>query len=105
MGTTRNSMRRAEVGAVMSKSVNIEMNGEEEVEFSASISTDGDVEDLYVGVIIKGTSIRIEHLLNSKQRDYFEERIIQEASDLEENEKDAAAEQKFEEMRDERLGK
>jgi hypothetical protein len=87
----------------MSRYLKIEMTDEYEIEFGGSVNSDGDVEDLYVGVIIKGTSIAIEHLLNSKQRTDFEERIITEASDIAENEKHEKAERKFEEMRDERL--
>lgn len=67
----------------MSNSVKIEMNGEEEIEFSGSVSRDG-VEDLYVGVIIKGLAIDIEPLLNSKQREYFETLLEEEAFALEE---------------------
>lgn len=35
----------------------------------------GDIEDLYVGVIIKGTTIDITDKLNIKQREYIEERV------------------------------
>lgn len=81
----------------------IEMTDEFEVEFDGSINSDGDVEDLYVGVIIKGTSIAIESLLNQKQRTYFEEKIVQEAIGQEESARERAENQKFQEMRDERL--
>jgi hypothetical protein len=87
----------------MSKSVKIEMSGEEEIEFGGSINTDGDVEDLYVGLIIKGISIPIESLLTKIQRDYFEKLIFDEAKRLEEMEIDAEEQRKFEEKRDERL--
>ena len=76
------------------------MTGEEEIEFNGtcipgypasgpSYSSGGEpaeppeVEDLYVGVIIKGTSIDITKLLNEKQRGYFEDMLLEDASDRE----------------------
>ena len=38
-----------------------------------------EVEDLYVGVIIRGTSIDITSLLNDKQRTHFEDLCLEEA--------------------------
>ena len=40
-----------------------------------------EVEDLYVGVIIRGTAIDITSLLNEKQREWIEEKCFATATD------------------------
>jgi hypothetical protein len=73
----------------MSKKV--EQMSEYEVEFSGQICpaerdvgiNDAYIEDLYVGVIIKGQSIDITDKLTDKQRDHFEELLREEAVDNE----------------------
>jgi hypothetical protein len=81
----------------MSKKVEFTLDGEEiEIAGSCQQGTKGRraskfdalepdeppcVEDLYVGLIIGGTAIDITDRLNQKQRDYFEQKCFDEASD------------------------
>lgn len=58
------------------------------------------VEDVYVGVIIKGTAIDITALLNPKQLRGIEEECLLAAIDAENGEQDAADDARFESMRD-----
>jgi hypothetical protein len=59
----------------------------QQLSISASLFYDGSpeypasVEDLYVGVIIKGTSIDITKLLNKRQLDSIKEECLQEYDD------------------------
>ena len=83
----------------MRKSIKVELNCVEELEFSASVNADGDVEDLYVSVVIVGNVIDITDTLDLKQREYFEELALQDAIDREANAREYALESRGDEER------
>jgi hypothetical protein len=64
-----------------------------------------EVEDLYVGVIIGGVSIEITDKLPKKVRQRIEALCFEKAEEQEDDARDAAADARFEEMRDEKLGR
>lgn len=102
----------------MNRTKKIALNLEYEVEVCASVSPghpgtfrvghggsppEGpEVEDLYVGVIIKGTTIDITSLLNQKQLEHIEELCFENAQEQDEADRDASESQAFDRYKDER---
>jgi hypothetical protein len=98
------------------KSKKVEKFGEYEVEFSGTFqpgrpatgpsyscagepAEPAEVDDLYVGVIIKGTAIDITDKLNEKQVDHFTELLIEDAHEHEAE----AVNRKMDESKDEKF--
>lgn len=63
-----------------------------------------EVEDLYVGVIINGTTVEITNLLNKKQREHFEELCFIDAAESEQASRDEAVNRAIDEHKERKNG-
>lgn len=85
----------------------IEVTSEYELEISGrpfpaepDVGLGAGIEDLYVGVIVKGKSIDITNLLDEKQFNHFEALLLEEHDEQIQDAMDAADDNMFEEWRD-----